>query len=208
MMRRRYLLLFTWIAASVIVVAACSSGATLTGTSLGKTVAPDFILHDASGAPLRLSDLRGQTVLLTFLYTHCPDVCPALAGKLAEVDAKLGSAKKKVTFVAISVDPTGDTAESVQAFTADHGLTAMGNRWRYGLGNQDELSAVWHSYYVDASPRPAALSGLTVAGSQPIAVDHEALMYLIDATGRERTLLRPDISIADLVHNLKQLAGD
>lgn len=208
MMTRRTLLVAVCTVAGALLVAACGSGARLTGTSLGKTTAPDFTLRDATGAPLRLSDLRGQTILLTFLYTHCPDVCPALAGKLAEVNAKLGSARKKVTFVAVSVDPTGDTPESVQAFTSDHGLTAMGTRWRYGLGSEEQLSSVWKSYYVGASPRPAALSGLAVTGSQPIAVDHEALMYLIDAHGRERTLLRPDISISDLVSDLKTLASE
>jgi hypothetical protein len=32
-------------------------------------------------------------------------------------------------------------------------------------------------------------------------------MYLIDAQGRERLLVRPDITIPDLVRDLKLLAG-
>jgi hypothetical protein len=38
--------------------------------------APEFSLRDANGAPVALSDLRGKVVVLNFIYTKCPDVCP------------------------------------------------------------------------------------------------------------------------------------
>lgn len=189
-----------------VLLTSCTSGIKLTGTDLGKTPAPDFTLSDASGARFSLNEMRGQAVLLTFLYTNCPDVCPAIAGKLAEADARLGNSRQHVSFVAVSVDPTGDTPESVRQFSSDHGLSALGSRWRYGIGNLDTLSAVWQSYYVGARPRPVS-GTLPGADTQPIAVDHEAVMYLIDRQGRERSLIRPDISIQDLVNDLKALAA-
>ncbi len=189
-----------------LLLSACTGGKKLTGTDLGKTPAPDFTLTDASGAQFSLKEMRGQAVLLTFLYTNCPDVCPAIAGKLAEADARLGNSRAHVSFVAVSVDPAGDTPASVERFTSEHALASLGGRWRYGIGTQDSLSAVWQSYYVGARPRPM---GATLPGeeAQPVAVDHEAVMYLIDRQGRERSLIRPDISIQDLVNDLKALAG-
>ncbi len=193
-------------ACGAALLTSCTSGIKLTGTDLGKTPAPDFTLSDTSGGQFSLKDMRGQAVLLTFLYTNCPDVCPAIAGKLAEADARLGNSRQRVSFVAVSVDPAGDTPESVRQFTSDHGLAALGARWRYGIGNQDALSAVWQSYYIGARPRPVGAT-LPGAAAQPIAVDHEAVMYLIDREGRERSLIRPDISIQDLVNDLKVLAA-
>lgn len=35
-------------------------------------LAPDFVLHDLSGAPVRLSSLRGQVVLVNIWATWCP----------------------------------------------------------------------------------------------------------------------------------------
>jgi peroxiredoxin len=37
-----------------------------------RRMAPDFVLDDASGKPVRLSDFRGKTVLLNFWATWCP----------------------------------------------------------------------------------------------------------------------------------------
>ncbi|MDP9286224.1 MAG: SCO family protein, partial [Actinomycetota bacterium] len=39
-------------------------------------------LHDADGRSVTLAGQRGRYVLVTFLYTHCPDVCPLIASNL------------------------------------------------------------------------------------------------------------------------------
>jgi len=182
--------------------------ARLTGTPLGETAAPDFTLHDAGGAPFSLQQFRGRAVVLTFLYTSCPDVCPAIAARLHDAAGKLGSAAAKVVFVAVSVDPEGDTPQSVAQFTHEHGLDALGERWRYGLGSRDDLAAVWHAYGIGAEPQPAALAALRPDPSRPPVIDHNAVLYLIDRRGRERVLLEPDVTTDALVHDLKQIAGD
>jgi cytochrome oxidase Cu insertion factor (SCO1/SenC/PrrC family) len=51
--------------------------------------------------------LRGRPYAVTFLYTSCPDVCPAIANDLR--DAVRGTS---AAVVAVSVDPRGDTPTS------------------------------------------------------------------------------------------------
>ena len=41
-------------------------------------VAPEIVLHDQNGKLFKLSSLRGKAVYLTFVYSHCPDVCPLM----------------------------------------------------------------------------------------------------------------------------------
>ena len=53
--------------------------------------APPIQLHDADGRTVTLAAQRGHYVLVTFLYTHCPDVCPLIAQNL-ERGAEVGSA--------------------------------------------------------------------------------------------------------------------
>lgn len=195
------------LAAALLLAIACSGDGKLPGADLGRTPAPDFTLRAEDGSAVRLSDYRGRTVLLTFLYTRCPDICPAIAGKLADTARRLGSSAGKVQFLAVSVDPEGDTPASVAQFTADHGLTALGPRWLYGLGSRAELAAVWHDYGIGAEPQPAALSALRPDPAAPPIIDHNAVLYLIDSAGRERTLLHPDITSQDLAGALKRLAG-
>ena len=49
--------------------------------------APDFALEVAEGGTVALNDLRGKVVVLHFIYTNCPDVCPLHAERIAEIQA-------------------------------------------------------------------------------------------------------------------------
>src|SRR5712671_4846475 len=71
------------------------------------TPAAPIALHDQAGRLVRLSALRGNTVFVTFLYTHCPDVCPLIADNLNRVLRGLGPKRAATRVLAVSVDPKG-----------------------------------------------------------------------------------------------------
>lgn len=176
--------------AFAVILWACAP-ARLEGTELDATPAPDFTLRDViSGTDLSLSSLQGRVVVLSFLYTHCPDSCPLTAERFREAQATLGAEAAKVEFVAVSVDPVGDTLESVQTFTRDHRLS---QRWHYLLGDRARLSGVW------------ALYGIGVLDYGTAVVPHNDAIYLIDAQGRERVLMHSSASTETLVSNLRIL---
>ena len=54
------------------------------GVQVGDAV-PDFALKDQTGATVRLSDLKGEPVAVTFLYTRCPiaTACPMTTAKFS-----------------------------------------------------------------------------------------------------------------------------
>ena len=112
----------------------------------------DFALHDQDSRLVRLSALRGKAVALTFLYTHCPDICPLIATKMHETYRQLGDAAAHVAFVAVSVDPKGDTPEAVRAFLSGHHVTG---EITYLTGSFTELKRVWTDYYVGTDARAA-----------------------------------------------------
>src|SRR5438270_2445132 len=68
----------------------------LQGTDLGSEPAPDFHLRDQFGKPVSLSQFKGQPVVVTFLYTHCPDICPLIADKLHSTMQALGNSANHV----------------------------------------------------------------------------------------------------------------
>lgn len=78
--------------------------------------APDFSLTDHGGREFRLSDHRGEVVLLNFGFTNCPDVCPSTLGALGSMLDLLGERSGRARVVFITVDPRRDTVERLGGF--------------------------------------------------------------------------------------------
>jgi protein SCO1/2 len=166
---------FVFALACALVVSACGEDR-LFGTELQKNTAPDFTLTDGvTGKSVALSSLRKSTVVLTFLYTRCPDVCPLTAGQFRAAQRSLSDNASQVEFVAVSVDPEGDTPAAVREFSTLHDLN---DHWHYLIGPRVQLEAVWSSYGIGS-----------FASSGARAVEHNDAIYLIDRRGRERTIL-------------------
>src|SRR5260221_14761994 len=105
-------------------------------TKLHSVHAPDFRLNDQFGKPISLSQFQGRPVVLTFLYTHCPDVCPLTANKLHTTMQNLGKNAQHVTILAVSMDPKGDTLAAAQNFSRVHKL---GDYFHFLLVAHDQL---------------------------------------------------------------------
>jgi protein SCO1/2 len=165
----------------------------LQGTDLGGVPAPAFSLHDQFGKLVTLAQFAGKPLVLTFMYTHCPDVCPIMAERLHSVMVGLGADAQRVGVVAISVDPHGDSVASALNFSQVH---HMANYWHFLVGTHEELSPVWTAYAIDAQPVTATASM------------HTAILYVIDKQGHERVLLDQDFTTAQLSGDLKTLLGE
>lgn len=165
----------------------------LQGTDLGSTLAPDFHLTDQFGKPISLSQFRGEPVVLTFMYTHCPDICPLTAEKLRQVQQALGKDSAHVMMLAVSIDPKGDSRAAALNFSQTHKLTS---NWHYLIGTHDELSPVWNSYSIYAQ------------SADPNKVTHTDALYLIDKQGRERIFFADDFTNAQLTNDLKILLAE
>ncbi len=166
----------------------------LQGTDLGSVPAPDFRLKDQLGKMVSLSQFKGAPVVVTFLYTHCPDVCPLVAEKLHSVVLSLGKEATHVAILAVSMDPKGDTQAAALNFTTVH---KMNGSWHYLIGSLNQLSPIWQNYSVDA--QAATSAGI---------VNHSTFVYVIDKEGRERVLLDNDFTPAQLTSDLKVLLGE
>src|SRR4030088_1698225 len=62
--------------------------------ALPARAAPAIDLHDDGGRRVTLAAYRGRAVLVTFLYTHCPDVCPLIASNLGVALNQLGARER------------------------------------------------------------------------------------------------------------------
>jgi protein SCO1/2 len=152
--------------------------------------AQPIALHDAWGRPVTLASLRGKYVLVTFLYVHCPDVCPLIAQNLNAALEQLGASRNQVRVLAVSVDPKGDTAAAVRRYVAQRHLVPQ---FRYLIGSKAQLKRVWAAWHVLA------------VDSSPGVVDHVAYTALVDPQGRQRLLYGASVKAADVLHDLRVL---
>lgn len=172
-----------------------SSSQRFIGTDLQLDSAPGFTLVNQDGRHVSLSDFRGKPVVLTFLYSHCPDTCPLIARKLGWALDQMGPDASKVAVVAVSTDPNHDDRLSVQSFLQKYG---MAGRMDYLLGSPGQLQPVWQAYHVAAEQLPAGSPGGDVL--------HTAGLYVIDQQGRQRVYLDGDDFLpSDLVDDWRLL---
>lgn len=78
-----------------------------------------FSLVDQDGNTVTDENYRGQTLLVFFGYTHCPDVCPTGLMTMAEAMEALGEDADKVTPVFITVDPARDRPDALKEYVAN-----------------------------------------------------------------------------------------
>jgi protein SCO1 len=150
-------------------------------------------LRNYLGDRVSLASYRGKAVFLTFLYTHCPDVCPLITSKLHNTLARLGPNRdRQVQIVAISVDPHGDTPKAVAAFLKAHEMTGQ---MKYLIGGPGQLAPVWKSWNV----------GTSRDARNPELVAHTALVYGISASGKLVTIYPDSFQPSQIIHDLPRL---
>jgi protein SCO1/2 len=138
--------------------------------------ASDFHLTDQNGRPLSLENLRGKVVLLTFGYTHCPNICPMTLANLNQAFTLLKPEQQsQVQVVFISVDPQRDTQAQLLGYVPFYNPSFLG-----ATSSTGEIARVARAYGVfyaaDAPANPAKPDSYNVT--------HSAYVDLIDKHGR------------------------
>lgn len=154
--------------------------------------APAIVLRNFTGQPVTLSQFRGEAVLVTFVYVHCPDVCPLIVANLAAAQRQLGRYASRVQILAVTVDPRHDSPADVRSFLAAR--DALG-RMDYLLGSVLQLLPIWKSWEVGVTLGP----GKVIAG-------HSAVVYGITASGRMADVYPSNFAPAQIVHDVPLLA--
>jgi protein SCO1/2 len=127
--------------------------------------APDFELRDQDGERVSMRALRGQPVIVTFLYTTCEDTCPAQAHVVRGALDELGH---DLPALAIAVDPPRDTPARAKACLAEQRVLG---RLDFVLGSRDELRPLWNGFAIQP---------------QSVTREHQARFTLVDSRGYQR----------------------
>ena len=156
---------------------------------------PPLSLRNYKGESVNIAQYKGKAVLVTFLYTKCPDVCPIIAANLGAALNLMGpAAASKVQVVAVSVDSQTDTPRAVGKFLKTHGVLG---RMQYLIGTTPELARVWKAWGV----------GSEKDAREPELVNHSGLVYGVSASGKVTTLYASNFTPREVAHDTPLLAA-
>ena len=138
----------------------------------GSRPAPELTLSDQNGKPFTLTSLRGKLVLLSFGFTHCPNICPTTLANLANIYRRLSpDERKQLQVLFITIDPQRDNPtalkEYVQFFDPHFiGLT----------GREDQVTATQAAFGIDSQRSSSQ-------GSKPpdtYEMEHTAGVFILE----------------------------
>jgi protein SCO1/2 len=174
---------------SLALVAGCDGGprfrsTDVTGADYGKALN----LTDHTGRPRSLEEFRGKAVVVSFGFTHCPDVCPTTLADLSQAINSLGPDAERVQVLFVTVDPERDTKEALAKY-----VTAFDPRFLglYGDAAATQRAAKEFKVYYEKRKTGESYS-----------VDHSGQSYVLDPQGRLRLFVRHDRIVSDLPHDL------
>lgn len=139
---------------------------------------PSFSLHNVDGVKVSSESFRGKVVLIFFGYGNCPDVCPTVLKKFAELESLLGNQAPSVVMVFITTDPFHDSPENLRQLVSKYSgnIVALTGSW-------DELAEVWAKYHV----RPLEKE------SESGYIAHSAVIYVADRNLILRRIFTPEM---------------
>ena len=130
-----------------------------------------FTLVDHTGAPITEAALEGQTTLLFFGFTHCPEICPTTVYEIDGWMRALGDEAEKVDAYFVTVDPERDTPEILEDYLAYQSPHVTGI-----TGDPEDVWAMarsWRVYWAKGED----------LGGGNYNVDHTSSVYVLDASG-------------------------
>jgi protein SCO1/2 len=138
---------------------------------------PDATFVDQDGRERELSDWRGKTTVVTFIYTRCPipNFCPLMDRNFAAVQAALkqeSALAGRVHLVSVSFDPDHDTPpvlkQHAERVGADPAL------WSYVTGSRESIDTFAAGFGVTIMREDGTIDEIT----------HNLRTAVIDPNGR------------------------
>jgi protein SCO1/2 len=128
-------------------------------------------LVDQDGNGFSLEGLEGRTVVVNFIFTRCPSVCPTQTKALTRVQQGLpAELRARVRFVSVTVDPEHDTPVILRRYAAAQGAEL--SSWSFVTGPSAATDALGRRFKAEVK---------ALGGGQ---FDHRAAVHLLDAKGR------------------------
>lgn len=161
----------------------------------------NYELIDQEGESVHFPEIyNGKVMLVGYVYTHCPDICPMITYNMRDIQREL-TEEEDFMLVSISFDPERDSPEVLYQYAQNYRLNQ--ENWRFLTGNNDEVNNTLETLEIKTLKTPTQF---TEGGKAQYFIDHTDRVTLIDQNGNVRNTyvgskMNQEQIISD-IHNL------
>ena len=150
----------------------------------------EFSLIKPDGNLTNLSDYEGQVLIVSFIYSRCPDVCPIVSSNLRWLSQELADDyETNFSIISVTVDPWWDTQNVLGEYADQRNLS-----WPHLTGDLESLEPIWESFhvglqtYTNVSNETNEGDSNNTSGSHhpDYLVDHSTATIIIDKEHKQR----------------------
>ncbi len=160
-------------------------------------VVDEFVLENEKGEYVAMSDYEGKVVVVAFLFTRCPDICPVVSANLAFIAEELRERDVNgVQILTVTVDPWTDNSSVLDNYATTRQLN-----WPHLTGSLEDLEPVWMNFDVGLATYDTDVDGDGVADgfdSCPDTPDGEE----VDSNGCGKETQQPEGDVVTNHHPL------
>jgi len=141
----------------------------------------EYLLIDQYGEEVDFPDsYRGKIMLVGYVYTHCPDICPLITYNMRDIQDEF-KGHEEVMMVSISFDPDRDSPEILYDYANNYRLDQ--STWRLLTGDRNEIDRALEDLEIRTLKTPTRF---TDDGRPQYFIDHTDKVTLIDREGNIR----------------------
>lgn len=145
---------------------------------------------------------RGKLFVMSFIYTHCPDVCPMTMNNLQRLQDSLSAdGINEAKFVTLTYDPNRDTPDVLKKYAEVRGIRF--NDWDFLTGTEANIDSVVDRVRIDYTFTDSSRTG---NGKLNYFVHHPDECLLVDRQGGVRGIYSGShLDYASIIEDIKTL---
>lgn len=145
---------------------------------------------------------KNKIIVIGFIYTHCPDICPLTTHNMHIVQDQLKKDKvKNVEFISLSFDPERDKPSILKKYADIRGISL--DNWTFLTGDKDQISKILKEFSVNAFVGDTVV---TADGTLNYYMVHTDRISLVDQDGNLRkNYPGSQVNTEELINDIKYL---
>jgi protein SCO1/2 len=169
----------------------------------------NFSLVNQNGTPVQWdSSYKGTVMVVNFVFTTCPDICPLLTQQMAKIQERLLGSGASVKLVSISVDPENDTPAVLKKYAEKNG--ARSAVWSFLTGDLAQIyDTVVKGFKVAVDSKSYREVSKTDMSFDLMGITHGENFVIVDQIGQIRAYAhaRNDAEINSIIRTVGILAN-